>query len=308
MSGKLGVQSERAICGRAGEDAPWRLLVVAADAAVHAAVAAALEAMHHAGRPIAVTSADDIEQARQVLTVSEDIAVVVVDGVDHEQFDRTAARIVPYAAPTLVAAVECALESYREIVALTAANERLERLLSERTRELEEANLILDRLATTDPLTGIVNRRRFIDLASREVLRSKRTGAAISVILLDLDHLRHVNDHYGQAIGDGVLLEVVNRIGQALRTLDVLGRMGGEEFAVLLPDAGLEGASVVAERLRESVAATPMYVGDGRMTVTVSLGVAALSSEETLDGLLHRADDALGAAKDGGRNRVVVAG
>ena len=100
---------------------------------------------------------------------------------------------------------------------------------------------------------------------------------------------------------------LVNRVGQALRTLDVLGRMGGEEFAILLPDSGVEGAHVVAERLRESVSASPMYAGDGDIIVTASLGVAALSGDEALDGLLHRADTALAAAKHGGRNQVIVA-
>ncbi len=312
MSGELGfAQGQHTLGDGVAEQAPWRLLVVAAESAVHSAAAAALGTLCHAGRSVALLSAHDLAEARQQLT-EDNIAVVLVDGVARDALGPTTARILAYAAPepteVLRTAVDQALESYREIAALTAANRQLERMLADRSRDLEEANLILDRLATTDPLTGIVNRRRFMDLASREVLRSKRSSAAISVILLDIDHLRQVNDQYGQATGDAVLLEVVNRIGLGLRTLDVLGRLGGEEFAILLPDAHLEGASVVAERLRDSIAATPMYAGDGRMTVTASLGVATLSSDETLDGLLHRADEALGTAKRDGRNRVVVAG
>ena len=311
MSGELGfAQGQHTLGDGVAEQAPWRLLVVAAESAVHTAAASALGTLRHAGRPVALLSAHTVDEARQHL--AEDIAVVLVDGVARDALGPTTARILACAAPEptdfLRTAVDQALESYREIAALTAANRQLERMLADRSRDLEEANLILDRLATTDPLTGIVNRRRFMDLASREVLRSKRSSAAISVILLDIDHLRQVNDQYGQATGDAVLLEVVNRIGLGLRTLDVLGRLGGEEFALLLPDAHLEGAGVVAERLRDSIAATPMYAGDGRMTVTASLGVAALSSDETLDGLLHRADEALSAAKRDGRNRVVVAG
>lgn len=189
---------------------------------------------------------------------------------------------------------------------LLKANETLEGRVAERTRELEEANLILERLATTDPLTGVVNRRRFMDVASREVLRSKRTGAAVSVITLDIDHFKQVNDRFGHASGDAVLLEVVNRVGQGLRTLDVLGRIGGEEFAVLLPDAALEGACAVAERLREAVAQTPIFAGGTDITVTISLGVATLGGEETLDGLLSRTDEAMYAAKRAGRNRVMA--
>jgi diguanylate cyclase (GGDEF)-like protein len=306
MSGNRGSTAGNG-APRQDHAAPWRLLVVSGDPDLYTAAQQAVRRVRDGGHAVELLTARDAAAAERLAADHGEIAVALLDG--DVQPDLPEARIVRYhpGDDGLAAALECALRDHEKIVALAVANERLEQLLADRTRQLEEANLILERLATTDPLTGIVNRRRFMDLASREVLRSKRTGAAIAVILLDIDHFHLVNDHHGQATGDAVLLEVVNRIGQGLRTLDVLGRLGGEEFGILLPEAGLEGAGVVAERLRESICATQISAGGDRLTVSASLGVACLSNDETLDGLLHRADDALVAAKQGGRNRVVAA-
>jgi diguanylate cyclase (GGDEF)-like protein/PAS domain S-box-containing protein len=165
-------------------------------------------------------------------------------------------------------------------------------------------------LATQDFLTGAVNRRHFVELAQRERERSRRSGAALALCLLDVDHFKNVNDHYGHVVGDHVLTAIARAASSALRVSDVLGRLGGEEFAVLLPSTELTGALTVAERVRAAVEAhevlgEPDEHGQREaIRTTVSLGVAELRGDEPFESLLKRADRALYAAKDLGRNRV----
>jgi diguanylate cyclase (GGDEF)-like protein/PAS domain S-box-containing protein len=170
----------------------------------------------------------------------------------------------------------------------------------------------LRELATLDFLTGAANRRHFVEVAQRERERSRRSGAALSLCMLDADHFKNVNDHYGHVAGDHVLTALARAVTSVLRKSDVLGRLGGEEFAVLLPDTDLTGAMTVAERMRAAVEAARVPGGEpneqGERTdirVTVSLGVAELRGDEPFDSLLKRADRALYAAKDLGRNRVL---
>jgi len=177
--------------------------------------------------------------------------------------------------------------------------------LSER-KALEER---LERQALTDPLTDLGNRRALEDQAAREIARAERSGAALALIAIDLDHFKRVNDSYGHDVGDVVLQAFSNLARQVLRDGDVLCRMGGEEFAVLLPDTNREQALQVAERLREAVATTPAKVGqdatdDGTLTYTASLGVTLVyAGETTLKPAIKRADQGLYAAKEAGRNR-----
>jgi diguanylate cyclase (GGDEF)-like protein/PAS domain S-box-containing protein len=175
-------------------------------------------------------------------------------------------------------------------------------------KDLEEQ---LRALATTDSLTGAANRRHFVELAQRERERSLRSGAPLSLCLFDADHFKSVNDQYGHVAGDQVLTAMAEAARSALRVSDVLGRLGGEEFAVLLPDTDLAGALVVAERVRAAVAATEVQSGEVRandvprsVRVTVSVGVAERRSDETFEALLKRADRAQYAAKDLGRDQV----
>ncbi len=190
---------------------------------------------------------------------------------------------------------------------LMQANETLERKVQERTAALEQANQDLERLATTDALTGARNRRAFFDLAGREVARVARTDAPLCAVMLDIDHFKAINDTHGHAAGDAVLRAVVARVIGEIRPVDILGRLGGEEFAILLPDTSPAGALLVAERLRETFAGTPVDANGASVAVTASFGVAALGNEEDLDALLARADAALYQAKNAGRNRVVEA-
>jgi len=191
---------------------------------------------------------------------------------------------------------------------LLARRRELERLVTAQTRELTEANHRLAELAARDPLTGIFNRRHFLDLAERELERARRAGHQTSVLLIDIDHFKRVNDTHGHEAGDEVLRGVCARLATALRDADTLARLGGEELGVLAPETDPAAAWAVAERLRQSVASGPYAAGEARLLITVSVGAATIKDpEEPLKSLLRRADKALYAAKAGGRNRVVEA-
>ncbi|MFH2006359.1 MAG: diguanylate cyclase [bacterium] len=176
---------------------------------------------------------------------------------------------------------------------------------------IENARLFAEvqRLAITDELTGLMNRRQFFSLAEREFSRARRYGYPLSVVMVDVDHFKQVNDTHGHQVGDEVLAEIARRLAGALRDVDVLGRYGGEEFAVVLPDTGTKDAPIgLAERLRRCVADEPIVTGAGAISKTVSLGVAQLRTQDKdLTKLLARADAALYEAKEAGRNRAVFA-
>lgn len=158
-------------------------------------------------------------------------------------------------------------------------------------------------LAGADSLTGAMSRRAFRDAAGRAIELALRHGQPLSCLVFDLDHFKAVNDGHGHATGDLVLRETVAACLARLRKSDPLGRMGGEEFAVLLPQTGLEGALKVAENLRSAIAALRLGEPDDPLQVTASFGVASLDGAVDLDALLARADAALYAAKADGRNR-----
>jgi diguanylate cyclase (GGDEF)-like protein len=170
----------------------------------------------------------------------------------------------------------------------------------------------LRRLATTDGLTGVFNRRHFFALAEAERARVVRYSgvvrysASCSVLMLDIDHFKAVNDHHGHAAGDAVLKAFAETIAGLLRSSDTFGRLGGEEFAVLLPHTDRDGALNLAERLRLAVAGIRVAVEAGReVAVTTSIGVTRMTMDDRcFDEALRRADAALYAAKAGGRNRV----
>ena len=166
----------------------------------------------------------------------------------------------------------------------------------------------LRELATTDALTVLPNRRHFLELAEQALERSHRSGRSIGWILLDLDRFKAINDHYGHDAGDGVLRAVADAMRETIRAGDIAGRIGGEEFAVCLPDTDLAGARLLAERLRAAVASRRARVTAGSLSVTASLGVCETSGKNLdLDTILALADGALYRAKREGRDRVVVA-
>lgn len=187
--------------------------------------------------------------------------------------------------------------------------ERMERELRETSRALRDANAELERLANTDPLTGLANRRHFMEGLARELDRSDRYEHPLSLVVLDLDRFKSVNDTHGHAAGDAVLRSAGRTLESVCREVDLPARTGGEEMALLLPETDREGARAVAERVRTRIERTEHTSPDGEsFGVTASVGVAeAGPSARTPEQLLRRADEALYRAKEKGRNRVVVA-
>nr|WP_259371975.1 GGDEF domain-containing protein [Caldimonas mangrovi] len=171
--------------------------------------------------------------------------------------------------------------------------------------ELESSRQQIRQLAITDELTGSYNRRYFMEVAEVELLRARRYGVPMSLILIDADHFKRVNDTHGHQCGDALLRQIALACRDSLRGTDVIARLGGEELIVLLPQTGLAGALTMAERIRERVAQLAIQWREQKVEATVSLGVAALRADTpTLDALIHEADIALYDAKRSGRNRV----
>jgi diguanylate cyclase (GGDEF)-like protein len=176
-------------------------------------------------------------------------------------------------------------------------------------RELHEATESLRYMANTDGLTGLANRRRFEERLGEEVERAHRYGRPLSLVLLDLDHFKTVNDTWGHPVGDRVLTGTADVLRSVLREMDVAGRVGGEELAVLLPETDQSGAEALAERLRRQIRAFEHRSGyDRAFHVTASLGIACLARGAAADAetLFSTADRALYEAKGGGRDRVVT--
>lgn len=164
------------------------------------------------------------------------------------------------------------------------------------------------RLANTDPLTGALNRRAFFQRAEEIQARARRTGMPFSVLVSDIDHFKRINDTHGHAAGDEALRRFAATCRSSFRPFDVLGRMGGEEFAMLLPDMALRDARSAAERLRTAVAGVEVDTGEASFGMTVSLGAAQVGADAfSIEPALAAADAALYRAKAGGRNRVELA-
>jgi diguanylate cyclase (GGDEF)-like protein len=196
----------------------------------------------------------------------------------------------------------------REHRELTDLRRQLEQRVEERTLALSEANERLAEVSRTDELTGVPNRRAFIAAAGQELARAQRSGRSPSLVMLDLDHFKAINDCHGHAAGDAVLRAVADTLRRSLRGQDVVARWGGEEFILLLPETDLGGAAHVAEAIRQALAGLAVTFDGTSLTVTGSLGVARLPAGGSLDDAAARADHALYRAKELGRNRVEVAG
>lgn len=162
----------------------------------------------------------------------------------------------------------------------------------------------LEGMASRDGLTGLLNYATFYDALAREVLRAQRYETPLSLILIDLDHFKGVNDRFGHLAGDKILTDLSDRIRQALRAADLAARYGGDEFAVILPQTNREGAVRVAERIRENILAVPFEYLHTRLPVTVSLGVGELAAGMTAVDLVGKTDKGLYKAKNAGRDQV----
>jgi len=161
--------------------------------------------------------------------------------------------------------------------------------------------------ASVDPLTGLLNRRSFLELSSKEEARSRRRDYELAVLMVDIDHFKRINDTYGHASGDAVIRALAEMCGRALRPSDIVARYGGEEFVISLPETGLEPARLVADRLRQSVSDATVTADGAAIRFAVSIGIAICSRGSSLATAMRSADEALYVAKRNGRNRVELA-
>jgi len=166
--------------------------------------------------------------------------------------------------------------------------------------------LKLEQSAVSDPLTGLFNRRELMGRLESEAAAAKRYGTGLSLIMLDIDHFKHVNDTYGHQAGDDVLKALAHIMRNTVRINDLLARYGGEEFVIVCPHAGMDEATEIAERVRRSVEQTPLATRAGEIRITISAGVAGYQQEQPIETLIKDADQAMYEAKNSGRNRVCV--
>jgi two-component system cell cycle response regulator len=186
---------------------------------------------------------------------------------------------------------------------------RAGRRIIELQNELLAARKILHAKATHDSLTGLLNHEEILGILNKELARSERDGVCVSIIMVDIDHFKQINDTYGHLAGDAVLRIVAQEMHSMERSYDFIGRYGGEEFLIVLPECCMECAVAFAERLRSCVSRESIDTSEGMIPVTISLGVAASSRDGRRDehSLVKAADTALYKAKENGRNRVEVA-
>jgi diguanylate cyclase (GGDEF)-like protein len=177
-------------------------------------------------------------------------------------------------------------------------------------REIEVKSILIQahELANIDPLTFIPNRRKIIVELQEEVIRSNRYETPLSISIMDIDHFKKVNDTYGHTTGDETLRSVAACLRDHIRHPDVIGRYGGEEFLIVLPNSEAKAAAKQASRLCKDIRDTKIEVNDHVLSVTISVGIAQFrAGQENWEGFLHRADEALYQAKNGGRDRWVIA-
>ena len=194
----------------------------------------------------------------------------------------------------------------RQIQELNEHRELLEKEVKERTYELEQANKKLDLISRTDELTQLPNRRDMHRTIEKEVDRANRFKKPFSIIFIDIDHFKDVNDTYGHAAGDAVLKSVASTIRNLLRKYDVLARYGGEEFLTLLPETEMGDAALVAERFRKHIEHQTIFFGGQEIKVTITLGVAQFDSSQGAERCIQLADKALYEGKEHGRNKVIL--
>ena len=246
----------------------------------------------------------------------------VIDAINRAHLNQYIGK--PWDETNLLLGVENLLRQYRLVhenqqliaslssknQALLEMNRELEAKIHERTHELAEANARLAQLAVTDGLTGLYNHRHFHERLALEVERSARNGLPLSLLMIDVDHFKHYNDHHGHPSGDEVLRQIGRLLSEGRRANDLVARYGGEEFGLVLVDTAKFTAAKLAERVRERIVTYPFAHGDAQPLhkVSISVGVASFPDDASdAMALVRAADDALYGAKRAGRDRVVLA-
>lgn len=206
----------------------------------------------------------------------------------------------------LILRIRTAYLRHREADLRTQVAERTAEL-AQKHAELQAANQQLALLARRDPLTGVFNRRHFMELAELEVVRSRRTGKGFAIFVADIDHFKKINDEHGHLAGDAVIRAAAEELAVTIRRTDVLARYGGEEFILMLPETDEPAALILAERMRLGIESLRVRHENQELSITLSIGVASSGAGETIDAVLERADRALYQAKNLGRNRIASA-
>nr|WP_321267869.1 bacteriohemerythrin [uncultured Sulfurimonas sp.] len=173
-------------------------------------------------------------------------------------------------------------------------------------QQQQKKNTQLEEMAFIDPLTGTINRRKFEELSQKELERSTRYKSDLSFLMLDIDHFKNINDTYGHAVGDEVLKHFASICLNMVRNIDIVARVGGEEFIVMLPETASKGAFIFAERFRKEIFDSTVIIEDDKINYTVSIGISMLNDDQSVNTILQRADKALYKAKESGRNRSII--
>jgi two-component system, cell cycle response regulator len=270
-----------------------------------------------------VIVAKDGEEATRLLLHKDGPKIAILDwmmpGADGVEICRRVREraVEPYVyililtsrdSPTdIIAALEAGADDYLAkpfVPAVLKARLLTGRRIARLQQELIEAREVLRAEATHDVLTGLWNRRAILNLLQQEISRAAREGSSLTVALADIDHFKNINDTYGHPAGDEVLREVSRRMQASIRTYDVLGRYGGEEFLLVFPGCKQQKAFGVAERVRKAVSSDVVELSGTEITVTLSMGVSVFNGAEDAAAMISRADETLYQAKGHGRNRV----
>jgi diguanylate cyclase (GGDEF)-like protein len=247
-------------------------------------------------------------------TVGDEKAVAVMKAGAHDFLPKSnLARLGPAIQRELQDA-EVRRACKRAEAALQKANEDLEVKVEERTQALLRANLQLrkaihklKKLSREDALTGLLNRRMILERATAEWVRWRRYVSAFAIMIIDADDFKSINDRYGHLIGDQVLKLIAGTIKRSIRAVDMVGRLGGEEFVVVMPETSAEGAMAASQNIMNNIRQVRLHTDDFNIQITVSIGIASVSfDDKNFDSVLQRADVALYAAKRQGKDRAVV--
>ena len=179
--------------------------------------------------------------------------------------------------------------------------------LIQQTERLEKAQEKLKLLAATDPMTKLYNRRYFSEISTTHFDLAMRATTPLSLIMIDIDHFKKVNDTYGHEVGDDVIIFLSNTLKEQSRKSDIVSRWGGEEFLILFPNTDVKGAEIIAQKIRKTIENSRIKIEDTEIMFTISIGLAYINKEDTkIENLIKRADDALYRSKEEGRNRVTI--